>query len=114
MIGLLVRWLLSAAALLVVSRVVPGFFVDGVASALAAALVIGLLNATLGMLLKIVTFPLSIFTLGLVLLVINGIMILLASTIVPGFHVRGLFSAFMGALVLALLGVLIRVVAKHA
>jgi putative membrane protein len=114
MIGLLVRWFLSAAALLVVSRVVPGFFVEGVVPALMAALVIGLLNATLGMLLKIVTFPLSMLTLGLFLLVVNGLMIMLASSLVPGFHVRGLLSAFWGAVVLALLGILIRAVAKNA
>jgi putative membrane protein len=114
MLGLLVRWVLSAAALLVVSRLVPGFFVDGVGPALMAALVIGLLNATLGILLKIITFPLSLLTLGLFLLVVNGLMIMLASSLVPGFHVRSLLSAFWGAVVLALLGMLIRAVAKHA
>ena len=58
--------------------------------ALIAALVIGLLNATLGLFLKIITIPLSILTLGIFLLVINGVMILLASAVVPGFHVNGL------------------------
>ena len=60
MIHLLVRWIISAVLLLVVSRLVPGFEVDGLRSALIAALVIGLVNATLGLFLKIVTFPLTI------------------------------------------------------
>jgi putative membrane protein len=111
MVRVLVQWLLSAVALLVVSHLVSGFEVDGIGPALVAALVIGLLNATVGFLLKIVTFPISILTFGLFLLVINGLMILLASNIVRGFHVRGFGPAFWGAVVLALLGMLIRAVA---
>jgi putative membrane protein len=106
------HWILSALALLVVSHFVPGFIVRGLVPALIAAVVIGLLNATVGLFLKIVTFPLSILTLGIFLLVINGLMILLASAIVPGFHVTGLGPAFWGAIVLALLGMLIRAVVK--
>lgn len=114
MARLLIEWLLSAVALLVVSNVVSGFHVEGLGPALVAALVIGLLNATVGFFLKIVTFPISILTLGLFLLVINAIMILVASNIVRGFHVRGFGPAFWGAVVLALLGMLIRWVAKSA
>ena len=111
---MLLQWVLSAIALLLVSRIVPGFHVQGLWPALIAALVIGLLNATLGLLLKIVTFPLSILTMGLFLLVINGIMILVAADIVPGFHVYGFAPAFWGAVVLALLGMVIRAVVKDA
>jgi putative membrane protein len=111
---LLLQWLLSAIALLVVSHLVPGFHVSGLLPALIAAVVIGLLNATLGLFLKIITIPFSIVTLGIFLLVINGVMILLASAVVPGFHVNGLGPAFWGAVVLALLGMLIRAVVKDA
>jgi putative membrane protein len=114
MLRLLVQWILTAAALLIVSNLVSGFEVQGLGPALAAALVIGLLNATLGFILKIVTFPISILTFGLFLLVINGLMILLASSLVRGFHVRGFGPAFWGAVVLALLGMLIRAVTKNA
>ncbi|MGA2890228.1 MAG: phage holin family protein [Terracidiphilus sp.] len=114
MVRLLVHWLLSAVALLVVSNLVRGFEVDGFGPALAAALVIGLLNATIGFFLKIVTFPISILTLGLFLLVINGMMIMLASSFVRGFHVRGFGPAFWGAVVLALLGIVIRAVSRSA
>ena len=75
MIRLLASWLLSAIALLIVSRVVPGFHVDTLGTALIAALIFGLLNATLGLVLKIITFPITIITLGLFLLVINAMMI---------------------------------------
>jgi len=95
MVKLLVQWLLSAFALLVVSNLVNGFQVEGFGSALTAA------------------FPISILTLGLFLLVINGIMILLASSIVRGFHVRGFGAAFWGAVVLALLGMIIRALTKQ-
>jgi putative membrane protein len=114
MVRLLVQWLLCAVALLVVSNLVPGFYVRGLGPALVAALVIGLLNATIGFFLKIVTFPISILTLGLFLLVINGLMIMLASKLVSGFHVHGFVPAFWGAVVLALLGMLIRMVTKSA
>ncbi len=114
MIRILVQWLLSAIALLIVSEIVPGFSVQGLWPAMVAAAVIGLLNATVGLLLKILTFPISILTLGLFLLVINGIMILVASSIVRGFSVRGMMPAFWGAVVLALLGMVIRAVTKDA
>lgn len=111
MLRLLLHWLLSALALLITSSLVPGFEVSGLGSALIASVVIGLLNATVGLILKIVTFPISILTLGLFLLVINAIMILVASALVPGFRVRGFGPAFIGAIVLALLGVLFRYLA---
>jgi putative membrane protein len=114
MLGLLLYWLLSALALLAVAHIVPGFHVRGLGPALIASLVIGLLNATVGLFLKIITFPLSILTLGLFLLVINGAMILLASSVVPGFRVYGWGPAFWGAVVLALLGMLIRAIRKDA
>src|ERR1019366_8298817 len=78
MIKLFIHWVLSAAVLMVVAHFVSGFHVLGMQPALVAALVIGLLNGTLGLLLKIVTFPITIITLGLFLLVINALMILIA------------------------------------
>lgn len=114
MLRLLLHWLLSAIALLLTSNLVPGFEVSGIRAALVAALVIGLLNATIGLVLKILTFPISILTLGIFLLVINGVMILAASSVVRGFRVYGIVPAFWGAVVLALLGLLFRMVAREA
>jgi len=113
--ALLVQWLLYAIALLIVSKFVPGFHLaGGLLPAMIASLVIGLLNATVGLVLKIITFPISILTLGLFLLVINALMIQLAAHIVRGFTVTGFGPAFWGAVVLALLGMLIKGVMKDS
>lgn len=114
MLGLILQWILSAVALLMVARIVPGFYLAGLWPALIAALVIGLLNATVGFVLKIVTLPLSLLTLGIFLLVINALMILLASTLVKGFRVYGFLPAFWGAVALAILGILIRALTRPA
>src|ERR1019366_9435303 len=108
MLGLLIQWVLYAIALLICSRIVPGFVLIGFWPAMIAALVIGFLNATVGFLLKIVTFPLSIHSIGIFLLVINALMIKLAASIVNGFQVNGFLPAFLGAIALAILGMVIQ------
>lgn len=113
MLKLLMHWLLSAVALLVIAHFLPGFVVRGLQPALVAALVIGLLNATLGFFLKIVTFPITILTLGFFLLVINAAMILLASHLVTGFHVSGWIPALWGAVALALVGIAVHAGSKR-
>jgi len=112
-IRIFIHWVLSAFVLIIISRLVPGFQVRGLEPALIAALVIGLLNGTLGMLLKIVTFPITILTLGLFLLVINALMIRLAAHVVAGFHVNGWIPALWGAVALALLGMGIHAFTKR-
>jgi putative membrane protein len=105
---LLLNWVLSAVALWIVANVVPGFHLSGAMAALIAALVIGFVNATLGLFLKIITFPLTLLTLGIFWLVINAVMIELASAIAPGFHVDSFGAAFWGAIVLSLVNMLFR------
>src|SRR6267143_2572023 len=105
---MLLHWLLSALAIWIVSRLVPGFSVSGPMAALIAAVVIGFVNATLGLFLKIVTFPLTVLTLGLFWLIINAVMIKLASAIVPGFRVDTFGAAFWGAIVLSLVNMFFR------
>jgi putative membrane protein len=100
--NLLVRWLLSAVSLMIVAYFVPGFYVRGFISALIAAVVIGFVNATLGLLVKIITFPLTILTLGLFLIVVNATMLRVAAMFVPGFHVNGWWPALIGAVLLSL------------
>jgi putative membrane protein len=114
MIRLLANWLLSAVALLVVSRVVSGFQVDTLGTALIAAVVFGLLNATVGLLLKLVTLPLTIITFGIFLLVVNAVVLKLASGFVPGFHIRSFGAAFWGAAVLAIVQMLFRFLLNDA
>jgi putative membrane protein len=105
---MLLHWVISALAVWITSRVVPGFYIDGAASALIAAAVIGFVNATIGLVLKIITFPLTIITLGIFWLIINGIMLELASAVVPGFHIRSFGAAFWGAIVLAVVNMLLK------
>ena len=97
---LLLHWLISALALWIVAHFVPGIYVSGARAALVAALVIGLINATLGLLLKVITLPLTILTLGLFWFVINALMLELAAGFVKGFEVRGFFPAFVGAILM--------------
>src|SRR5947207_114964 len=104
---MLVNWLLSAVSLLIVAHLVPGFYVRGLFVALLAAVVIGFVNATLGLLLKLITLPLTILTLGIFWFLINAAMLKLASLFVPGFQVRGFFAAFFGSLVLSLVNLLL-------
>lgn len=105
---ILVHWFLSAVAVWLVSEIVPGFYVDSLGAALIAAVVIGLANATLGIVLKIVTLPLTVLTLGLFWLIINGLMLLVAAQLVPGFAVSGFLAAFFGAIVLSLVNMVLR------
>ena len=108
MVKLLVHWLLSAACLLIVARFVPGIFITGLGTALIAAVVVGLVNGTLGALLKLITFPLSVLTFGIFWLVINALMLKLAAVFVPGFEVRGFLPAFWGGVILSLLNLIVR------
>jgi len=100
---LLLRWLLSAVALMVVAYVVPGIHV-GLASALIAAIVIGLINATLRPVFLILTLPLTLFSFGLFALVINAVLFGLAAWLVPGFTVHGFAAAFVGSILYAIVG----------
>jgi putative membrane protein len=114
MTRLLAHWVLSALCLLLVARFVPGFFVSGFGTALIAAVVIGLVNSTIGALLKIVTFPLTILTFGLFWLLINALMLKFAALLVPGFQVRGLWPAFWGGFILSLLNMVVRQVVRQS
>jgi len=107
MLRLLVKWVLSAILLLVVAHFVPGFTVTSFTAALIAAIVIGLVNGTLGVFLKVITLPLTFLTFGIFLLVINALMLLVASAIVPGFHVAGFWPAFWGGILLSILHLLV-------
>ena len=110
---LLVNWLLSAIALLIVSYFMPGFHVSGFGAALIAALVIGLVNATLGLFLKIITLPLTVLTLGIFWWVINALMLMFASAILrPSFIVSGFLPAFLGAIVLSLVNAILKALAR--
>lgn len=114
MVRLLVHWVLSALAILAVAHYVQGFYVEDFLVALVAAVVIGLINGTLGFFVKIITFPLTIFTLGIFLLIVNAVMLKVAAALLPGFRIDGFLPAFWGALLLAILNMIIRALTKPA
>jgi len=103
-VHLIVRWLVGAASLAVAAWAVPGIHVEGAVALIVAALVIGLLNALVKPVLVILTLPLTIVTLGLFLLVLNALLLWVAAALSPGFDVDGFLSAFLGALIMAVVG----------
>ena len=108
LVHIIVNWVVGAVALWIVSRVVPGIQLRDFGSALFATIMIAIVNAVLGPVFKFVTFPLIILTLGLFWLVINGVLLLLASVFTPGFKIGGFLPAIVGSLVLTVLTWLLR------
>jgi putative membrane protein len=108
----LVRWLVNAAALWVATQIVSGVtYSGGALPLLGVALVFGVVNAVIRPVLKILTFPIIILTLGIFALIINGLMLMLTSALSSalglGFHVRGFWAAFWGALVVSLVSTIL-------
>lgn len=106
MTRMLLQWILNAIALLLVSHFVAGFVLSNFVSALIAVIVIGLFNATLGLMLKLITLPIGIVTFGLFFLVINAVILKFSSVFVPGFLVQTFGAAFWGALALGIIHML--------
>ena len=100
---LLLVWLLNALALLAVAYLVPGIYVAGFAAALVAALVIGLVNMLIKPILVLLTLPITILTLGLFILVINGVLFYLVGHWLEGFEVKTVMAGIIGALVYSVL-----------
>jgi putative membrane protein len=98
--GVLLRWLVLTAAVLTASWLLDGIRVNGVFPAILAAALLGILNAILRPLLILLTLPLNILTLGLFTFVINALMLMIVSEIIPGFDIRGFWTAVIGALII--------------
>jgi len=101
-LDLVIHWFISTASLMIVAFLFPGIQLQGFGTALIAPIVIGLVNATVGLLVKLLTLPLTVLTLGIFWLVINALMLQLAAALVPGFFIAGFWSAFFGAIVLSI------------
>jgi putative membrane protein len=109
MMKLIVRWLLLAAALLLVAHLYPGVTVKSFGAAMIAAFVLGLLNTLLRPILVLLTLPVTLVTLGLFLFVINALMFYFAASMLDGFHVNGFAAALIGSLIYSLCGMVIDV-----
>ncbi|GAA4426014.1 phage holin family protein [Acidovorax lacteus] len=104
---ILLKWLLSAAALLFVAYVYDGVEVQTFTAALIAAAVIGLFNAVLRPVLVVLTLPVTIVTIGLFLFVINALMFWAAAGVLDGFQVADFWAALIGSLIYSVLGLVI-------
>lgn len=100
--GFFVRLLITALGLWVADQLLPGIVITGTGALVVSALLLGLVNAVIRPIILILTLPLTVVTLGLFILVVNGISFALAAWLVPGFHVGGLWSATLGAIVVGL------------
>ena len=109
MLKIIVRWLLLAAALLLVAHLYPGVVVKNFGAAMIAALVLGLLNTLLRPLLVLLTLPVTLLTLGLFLFVINALMFYFAAQLLDGLQVSGFAAALIGSLIYSLCGMVIDV-----
>ncbi|MBD2676430.1 MULTISPECIES: phage holin family protein [Nostoc] len=105
----LLTWLGTAVALFITANIVPGFIIKSFVAALVAAIVIGLVNAFIRPILRILTFPITLLTFGLFTLVINALTLWLASALTPGsgFEIKGFLPAFFGSIVLAIVSSII-------
>ncbi len=106
---ILVRWLLLAAALLLVANIYPGVQVASFGAAMIAALVLGLFNTLLRPILVLLTLPVTLLTLGLFLFVINALLFYFAASVIDGFHVAGFVAALIGSVLYSLCGLVIDV-----
>ena len=110
---IIVRWLLLAAALLLVAHLYSGVSVASFGSALVAALVLGLFNTLVRPLLVLLTLPVTLLTLGLFLFVINALMFWASAAVLDGFNVAGFGAALIGSLLYSLCGMVIDVATER-
>jgi putative membrane protein len=109
---ILLTWLINAVAVYATATFVTDITVKSIWSALLAALVLGLVNTFVRPILMLLSLPLIVATLGLFLLVINALMLLLASALLPGFEVKGFFTAILGAALISLVSFILGAVLK--
>jgi putative membrane protein len=100
---MIVRWLINAAALYLTALLLPGISLRGIGPTLIAAAILGVVNAVIRPILLLFTLPLNILTLGFFTFVINALMLLLTSAVVPGFAVRDFWSALVGTVLLSVI-----------
>ncbi len=99
--GLLIRWLILTAAIIIASYLLDGIHISGFFSAFLAAAILGVLNALFRPVLIILTLPINILTFGLFTFIINALMLKMASSVIPGFEVQGFWTAVFGALIIS-------------
>ncbi len=102
MYGIVIRWLILTFAIIVTSYLLDGIYVSGFISAFFAAAILSMLNAFFRPILLILTLPINVLSLGFFTFVINALMLLMASGVIPGFNVSGFWSAVFGSLLISI------------
>jgi len=102
MISIIARWVLNALALYIVARILPGIHLSDFGSALVAVVIIGLVNVLIKPILFLLTLPVTFITFGLFAFVLNALMLMLASSLTPGFKIDGFGTALLGSILLSL------------
>ena len=113
MVDLIVNWLVAAVALFIVAKVISGFEIRGFGEALVAAAVIAIVDVTLGPVLRFISFPITLLTLGLFRFVIYAVVLKVAALFSPGFRISGFIPALVGAVVLTILRSILRYVVSY-
>lgn len=105
MLYMLIRWILYAFVVMFVAWVIPGITVEGFLSAMIVAVILGAINIFIKPILKLITLPINVLTLGLFGLILNALLLMFAGYISPGFDVSGFWSAFFGSILISLFGI---------
>ena len=101
--GILIRWIILTASIIIASYLLEGIHISGFFSAFFAAAALGILNALFRPILLILTLPINVLTLGLFTFIINALMLKMASGIIPGFEVHGFWTAVIGSLIISVI-----------
>lgn len=110
--NLLIRWVLNAVAIGIAAYLLEGIHVSGYFAAFVAAAVLGIVNTIIKPIFIFLTLPINLLTLGLFTFIINGLMLLIAAALVPGFEVRGILSAVAGSIIISLISFLLSSLVK--
>jgi putative membrane protein len=108
MIHWIVNWLVAALALWIMAQIIPGIQIREFKTALIAAVVLAVIDVTIGPVLRFIAFPLTLLTLGLFAFVLKAVFLKLAAVFTPGFRIEGFLNAVLGALVLTVLDIVLR------
>ncbi len=112
MVKLIANWILNGLAIYIVSKILPGFVLEGFGTALLAVIVIGLINTLVKPILLLLTLPINIVTLGLFTFFLNALLLLLASSLVPGFKIHGFATALLGSILLTIISNLLHLLVR--
>ena len=102
MTAFVLRWLVTTVAVFVAEKLIPGIYCDNLTALLGASLLLGIINAFVRPFLLLLSLPFIILTMGVFIFVVNALLLMLVSSLIPSFHVEGFWNAFFGAIIISL------------